>query len=356
MPNDEMKKVIDSLAVLFVLAGVSLAQQPARTPPAAPPVAVPSPVEAKLALCEVDQILSPMDGIELPASEASLCQPSFSMENLPKYIAAGGEILDFAALGNDLVMFYEFRALALNNPDQCAALTPLLAVAEKATKKTLTANSNWERNCRSHVNEIRFVRALVTHDPQAVPLCQAWNAGDQGGQHRKDSEASDLCPKFVNASDLNALARQACNGSPENTKKCVDFFRSISGDAAACHGGYADSHAVLCRGYVAFAKAGPAKNAALCGDNDFCQAMSGVPAKGSLHASRRVAGDFGPLLFAQAHEALKALTDAADPLNESLAREIDSREERIARLRLQHDANSRKPTKALKGRSDAQEK
>lgn len=318
-----------------------------------------SGLELKAALCRIDGILSPMDGVPVPSDEASLCQPFFSIENVPTYISAGAKVMDFGPLSNSLRAYYEFRAIAFGGPQQCGPLASLQAQSEKSTGASMTTRSNWESNCRTHVNEIRFVQALVMHDPKAAALCQAWDASDpdkDGGS--RASESAELCAKAAAASDLKAFGESVCNGDPKGKRKCEDFFASIAGDPSGCRGGSAEavSHRVLCRGYVAFAKAGPAKNPELCGDNLVCLAMAGGAVRATVAAQTAVAADLAPVLLPEVQAKLKALVAAVDPLNAAAAKEIDSREERIARLRLKVDPRSRKadaPTK--KGAGNAQE-
>ncbi len=386
-----MRKMIACLAVQAVLAGASFAQQPPTGPQSAPnPAPQPAPpspsapgaapqsapptaptsalasqapglngLELKAALCKIDVILSPMDGVPVPAAEATLCQPFFSIENVPTYISAGGKVLEFGALSNSLRAYYEFRSLAFGGPQQCAPLASLQAQAEKAVGASMTTRSNWESNCRTHVNEIRFVQALVMHDPKAAALCQAWDASDpdkDGGS--RASESAELCAKAAAASDLKAFGESVCNGDPKGKRKCTDFFASIAGDPSGCRGGSAEavSHRVLCRGYVAFAKAGPAKNPELCGDNLVCVAMTGGAVRATVDAQTAVAADLGRVLLPEVQSRLKALVAAVNPLDAAAAKEIDARAERIARLRLKVDPQSRKggaPSK--KGASNAQE-
>src|SRR3569832_142459 len=181
-----MKTTIACLAVQAVLAGAAFAQQPPNAPPpAAPqtqqgsapapapgagnaPAPAPGPgapsnaapmsaLELKAALCQIDGILAPMDGVPMPAGEAALCQPAFSIESVPTYIAAGGKVLDFGSLDNALVAYYEFRAMAFGGPQQCAPLADLQAVSEKAAGHTLTSGSDWEAGCGARCGESKGV-------------------------------------------------------------------------------------------------------------------------------------------------------------------------------------------------------
>ena len=372
MLNDNMKTMIACLAVQAVLTGSSFAQQPpippaqsAQTAPPPTPTAPAVPgqpaiggLELKAALCQIDGILSPMDGEPVPATESSLCQPFFSIENVPMYITIGGGALDTANLGNALVAYYEFRALAFGGPQQCAPLLNLQAAVEKAAKTAMTVNSNWVSNCSTHYSEIRVVQALVTHDPKAAELCQSWVASDPNpdeGRHR--SASGELCRRAASASDLNAFGESVCNGNPAKKGKCLAFFGAISGDATACRrlASEAFSHRALCRGYVAFAKAGPTKNPALCGDNDVCLAMTGSAVRAAVDAQRAVAASLGSVLLPLAQTKLKALVAGVNPTNEAAAKELDARAERIAHLRMKYDPKSRKPVTVKKGAGNAQE-
>lgn len=370
-----MNKMIACLAVQAVLAGAAFAQQPPMqtapapgTTPGSGPTSPAAPqlggVELKAALCQIDGILSPMDGVPVPAAEASLCQPFFSIENVSTYIAASkGSDLDFAALGNALVLYYEMRALAFGGAQQCGPLANLQAAAEKTSKYSMTVKSDWESNCRTHYSEIRFVQALVTRDPKAAELCQAWDASDpnrENGKDGKGGESGELCRRAAAASDLKAFGDSVCNGKPAGVRKCVDFFHAISGDSSACHGlsSEAVSHRDLCPGYVSFAKAGPAKNPALCGGNIVCLAMTGSAVRSTVDAQIGVAAALGPVLLPDAQARLKKVAASVDPNNEAVAKELESRAERIAALRLKNQPSSRKsapihPVK--KGASNAQE-
>lgn len=352
--------MIACLAVLALLAGDAAAQPGPPPAPNAAPVPAQNYIgglELKAALCQIDVILAPMDGEPVPAAEASLCQPSFSIENASTYIAAGGKVLDFGSLDNALVAYYEFRSMAFGGAQQCAALSGLQSVAEKAAGRSLTSGSDWESNCRTHYNEMKFVQALVTRDPKAAALCEAWASSDPNPEGERHKSAAETCQRAAAASDLRAFGESACEGK----SKCVNFFRAVAGDASACTplAGEAVSHRALCRGYVAFAKAGPAKNPALCADNDVCLALSGSAVRATVDAQDEVAANLGPVLLPDAQKKLKVLVGAVDPANEAAAKELDSRAERIARLRMKYrpteNGTSHKHGPAKKGASNAQE-
>jgi hypothetical protein len=373
-PNNDMKTMIACLAIQAVLVGRAFAQQPPSPPaqsaqpaqpvppsaPAAPAVpgqSVIGGLELKAALCQIDGILAPMDGQSVPAAESSLCQPSFSIENVPMYITTGGGAMDYGHLGNALVAYYEFRALAFGGTQQCAPLVNLQATTEKVSKMSLTVKSNWESNCRTHTNEMRFVQAVVTHDPKAVEACQTMVSSDPDPESERRGEAGEMCHRAASASDIKAFGETVCNGNPAKKGKCLAFFGAISGDASACRAltSEALSHRDLCRGYVAFAKAGPAKNPALCGDNDVCLAMTGSAVRAVVNAQGAVAASLGTVLLPLAQAKLKALVAGVDPANAAAAKELDARAERIARLRLKYDPTSRKSATVKKGAGNAQE-
>lgn len=366
-----MKMLIACLAVQAALAGNSFAQPgpPPAVPPSNPaaqaPGNPPAPagpgqpaiggLELKAALCQIDGILSPMDGVPVPASEVSLCPPSFSIENVPAYIAAEGKTLNYAALGNALIKYYALRAMAFG-PQQCAPLSNLQAVSEKSAKTTLTSGTkNWEFHCRTDYDDIRFARALIMHDPKAAALC-AERDSPNASPSRKQHESPELCRQAAAASDLKAFGESACKGN----RDCADYIRAITGDGSVCGrsgtgGSEVRTDPALCRGYVAFARAGPAKNAELCGDNGFCLAMAGSAVRAAVDAQREVAVDLGPALLPGAQAKLKALSAVVDPLNEAAAKELDSRAERIAALRLKYDPTTRKAPSVRKGAGNARE-
>lgn len=371
-----MKTMIAYLAVQALLVGSAFAQPgpPPSVPPSNPNPQAPAPgnpsapsaparpaiggLELRAALCQIDGILSPMDGVPVPAGEASLCPPPFSIENVPAYIAAGDRLLKYAELGRALVAYYEFRALAFG-PDQCAPLSSLQAVAEKTAKMPLTGGGKgWEFNCRTEYRDIRLAQALIMHDPQAASLCPEQDSPDSN-PNKKHDEASALCRRAAAASDLKAFGQSACRGGSEGMKNCADFFRALSGDGSVCRSSEGVASGIggqprLCRGYVAFAKAGPAKNAALCGDDDVCLAMTGAAVRAAVNAQREVAVNLGPALLPIAEAKLKALASQVDPMNEAQARELDDRAQRIASLRLKSDPTSRKRAPRRKrGASDA---
>jgi len=357
-----MKTMIACLAVQAALVGSAFAQP--GMPPAPPPnPSAPAPgnssaptaagqpaiggLELKAALCQIDGILSPMDGVPVPASEASLCPPIFSIENVPTYLAAGGKDLNYGDLGNALTTYYEFRALAFG-AQQCSSLSNLQAIAEKSAKMPLTPGSkNWEFNCRTESSDIRLAQALITHDPKTAALCQERDSSDPN-LDRKHEDTGDLCRRAAAASDLKAFGESACKGKRE----CADFFRAITGDGSVCA---ASPQPRLCRGYVAFAKAGPAKNAAACGDNGVCLAMMGSAVRAAVDAERAVAGNLGAVLLPIAQTKLKALSARVDPTNEALAKELDSRAERIAALRLKYDPTTRRAERVHKGAGNARD-
>jgi hypothetical protein len=346
-----MKKMIACLAIQALVAGASFAQMPPMPPttqnvtPQAPKTGL---LDAKTALCQIDALLSPIDGIPVPAVEAALCRPSYSIETLPKYISNGGSALDFAELGRDLEAYFLFRAMTFSSPDQCA---PLGQLREEMAKTLKTGDSlpQLEQSCRSHYDEIRLAGAVITHDPQLGAICLASMGKEHGG--------AQLCPKIVaNAGSLSALTAAACEGGPDKRKKCVDSLRVMFGDATACQGSSGD-HKAICLSIAAFAKAGPAKNPALCRDDSVCLAMSGSAVKASVRAARLVAGDVSSVLFKEAQEKLRVLDDATDPMNAAAAKEIDAREDRIAALQLKLDPRSRKALKGTAKEPDgAQEK
>jgi hypothetical protein len=339
-----MKKMIACCAIQAVFAGAAFAQKPpmnqaaAPAPAQAPPAPPLGSLETKAALCQIDNLLSPVDALPVPSGESALCQPSYSIETVSKYLVAGGALFDFKALGEDLTSYYLFRALAFSSADQCRPLGQLSDIAVKSNKDA----RSWEDDCRGHFGEIRISRALITHDPQLGALCLETMQGE--------SDPAEQCRKIVaNAGDLNAAAAAVCEGSSEKKKTiCVDFYRVASGDAAACRSQHTRRMST-CLGITAFAKAGPAKNPALCGQSQVCLAMSGDAGanRASVHAERLIAGDMSPILFVEAQAKLKALNAAVDPLNAAASKEIDAREERIALLRMKLDPASRKPAKAL---------
>ena len=350
-----MKPMIACLVVQVVLAGSSFAQQPPTSPaappsPTAPGISRPTAIsglELKAALCQIDGILSPMDGVPVPPAESALCQPFFSIDNVPTYIADGGNVLDFVALSKALVAYYEFRALAFGGAQQCAPLVNIQAAAEKSVKRKLTFKSNWELNCTDYYNDIRFVQALVMRDPNAAALCVRASSNGKRG-----NDVSELCRRAAAASDFRAFGKSACKGDMQ----CVRFFRSVSGDESACRSAdEAASGIVLCPGFVAFAKAGPAKNPSLCGGNDVCLAMTGSAVRAAVDAQAAIAGNLGPVLLPVAQGKLKTLSAEVDPLNEAVAKELDLRAERVAALRLKYDPSSRKAVSGKKGAGNAQE-
>ncbi len=358
-PNNDMKKMIACLAIQAVVASASFAQQPPMPPtssavsPSAPApqsgqAARIAPADLKPALCQIDMLISPVDGLPVPASESSLCQPSYSLEALPRFISARGALLDYTTLGDNLVLYYSFRALEMSNVEQCIALRELQDVADRTAKAKPISKFTWESDCHDHYHELSFVKALIMHDAHAAELCQVWNSSDPDESHH-DADVPEQCRKMAAATDLGAFSATVCNGSPKQKGKCVDFFRSLTGHASACSKDVTSSHRFLCPGIAAFAKAGPAKNPALCDGNDVCLALTGAAVRASVHISREIAGEVSPVLFKEAAAKLKALDDGLDPLNEAAAKEIDSREERIALLRLKLDPDSRKPMKPLKG-------
>lgn len=345
-----MKTLIACLVIQSFVAGAAFAQPLPLSAPAMPATTAESPrasaLETKVAFCDIDALLTPVDDIPPPLSESSLCQPAYSLETLPKFIDLAGSNLNGLALGGALIEYYSFRALAFSSPDQCSALSPLQAAVEKTDKQSLNFDSTWENDCRERMQEMSFVRALVTHDPETAAHCQEWSASDPDN-NRRDPDVPALCRKIAAASDLKAVAATVCSGQPNKVKGCADFFRSIEGDASACRADLL-SHRSACMGYVAFAKAGPAKKPELCGGNSVCLAMSGLAAGVSVHAQRRIAEDMSPVLFKEAQAKLRALAASSDPLDAALAKEIDAREERIAQLRLKLDPQSRLPAKVLK--------
>lgn len=369
-----MKTLIACLALQAVLAGSSFAQPgpPPSVPPSNPSSQAPAPgnpsaqpalaqpaiggLELKAALCQIDGILSPMDGVPVPANEASLCPPSFSIEKVPEYIAAGGKKLNYADLGNALIEYYMFRAMAFG-AQQCASLSSLQAVAENAAKMPLSSGGkNWEFRCRTDFDDIRFAQALIMHDPKAAALCSEQDSSTQGSA-QKHHESAELCRRAAAASDLKAFGESACVG---NMRECADFFRAVSGDRSACRAAGAGASGfgaqpALCRGFVAFAKAGPAKNAELCGDNSVCLAMAGSAVRAAVNAQREVVANLGPALLPVAQAKLKGLVAGVDPTNEAVSKELDSRAERIAALRLKYEPVIRKAPAGRKGAGNAPE-
>lgn len=337
-----MKKMIACLAVLAVAVVPSIAQQPLINPAQAGSRI--SPLETKAAFCQVDALLSAVDEIPMPAGESALCQASYSLEALPQYISSGGQVLNYALLSSDLENYYVLRALAFSSADQCAPLGPLREAIAQATKAEVPS---LETDCRGHFGQLRLARAVITQDPQLSAICLE-TMSDQ-------SDAAEQCRKIAaNAGNLKAAPDAVCAGVPEKHRsRCSDALVAMSGDSAGCRAASGDQRS-LCLGIVAFAKAGPAKNPALCGDNQACLAMAGDAAGVSVREAHRIAVDVSPILFKEAQTKLKTLSEAVDPLNEAAAREIDAREERIALLRLKLDPRSRRPARAVKGGVNAQ--
>ena len=111
-----------------------------------------------------------------------------------------------------------------------------------------------------------------------------------------------------------------------------------------------------CVGIAAFAKAGPAKNPALCDDNGICLSMTGSGLKAAVDAQFKVETDLIPVLLPEAEANLKTLAAGIDPMNEATAKELDERAERIARLRLKYDPGSRKAASGKNGAVNVREK
>jgi hypothetical protein len=352
-----MNKMIACMAIQALVAGASFAQPaiaptPQSVAPQAPKTGL---LDVKTALCQIDNLLTPIDGIPVPAGEAALCQPSYSIENLAKYISMTGIGMDYAALGVDLQSYFIFRAMAFSNVDQCSPLGPLSDALHKVAKTPESSEIRFEDSCRGHFDEIRLARAVITRDAELGAICQQTMKADGG--------AAAFCGQIAaHAGDLKAATASICESTPEKKRsKCVDLLGAMSGDAAACHldhhERHSGSHKTLCLGIVAFSKAGPAKNPALCGDDLVCLAMSGSAVKGSVHAARLIAQDLSPVLFKEARQMLLLVAASADPLNAAAAKEIDAREDRIAALQLKLDPESRKPLKGtVKEADDAQEK
>jgi hypothetical protein len=319
-----MKSLVLCLAVS---ASPSWAQRPA-TAPSAPARAPATPAEKRALLCQVDALLDMLDDARLPPPGGLPCPPTYSIDNLPADIFAKGSGVDTTADRDELINYYKFKALTLRSPEACA---PLAFLEAKAATPSI-GNQSWEAYCRREYYSMSIARALVLRAPDLGPVCQGMLTQGYAASAKRD--VASTCRRFVaSAGDVNAAAVVACEGDPARRKQCLDYFRAIGGDASACAGATGPYQAI-CRGFVAFSKAGPAKKPALCGANVVCRAMLGETVVSS-QAARRVAVGMSPVLLKEAHEKLLLLDASSDPKDAVGVHEVDVREERAARLRAQ---------------------
>ena len=332
----------DLTAFLGALAGPARAEPAPELPPA--PVAA-AEVDALLARAET--ALAASAAGRAAWSEPPACAAGFSMKGLMAESARldpeNAELLRSSVI-SDLILYYQYAAWSKGAPDACAEF--------KLTKSYFGITVPGERLCREWWHEQSMISAIVRRDGRFKEVCRLANSvyfsdlteADsaavcgiiEGGLDRPAELCARLSPRYLN---------------PDKRRLCeIEFERYSRYDEPGVCVPLEGSEVQLqyCRDVTSYARAWHAKDKERCGTSETCRAlMGGAPKLAAAYEAKIKAracaffasrgGAAGPGEASALLEQAQALLTGADESTPALARAVDEREERVARLRRRQD-------------------
>jgi hypothetical protein len=294
------------------------------------------------------------------------CDDGFSLDQLIADASAGKLGADGAkrlGANNDLLRYYAFKAFAARRPQACDPLKPLSYAGQKNAP---VPGDAW---CRTQYYELAYVHDLIANDPRYPQSCAA-SLSDQDPSIRPN-EAQEVCGLIkANRADPRALCKSFIPKyeKAEKLDKCVCTFSALAGQKGVCgmnkDGRANDEEHFLV--YADYPGAFAAKDASRCGASPVCKTLMGQDQTAS--SQKVVAAEFcrknqqpnapdillGPVRAAGV--TINGMLDQAEArltvMNSGLEKngmnpaEIDSRMEKIGRLRERLNKASNSPQQA----------
>lgn len=339
----------DLTSFLEALGGPSEPAPPPVLPAEPPPLA-----EADARIGAAEKLLSAPSALAAPWGAEARCAGEFSIDGLTREALSGRadaatkEALR-ARVIEDLTAYFQFTAWSQGKPDVCERF--------KLSKSAFGVTVPGERLCREWWYEKSMVASIVLRGRDFKKVCRLAHSVYFGELTEADS--AEVCG--VIEANLDRPAALCARISPRylnpaKIRSCeIEFERYLRyDDPDVCRPLQGtDAQLQYCRDIVAYARARHAGDPALCGDSETCQAlMGGAAVLAARHAAS--ARENACAFFAEARVPAPASSGAQDLLDKAQdlladweagagpagkveAREVDEREERIARLRQRLD-------------------
>ncbi len=179
------------------------------------------------------------------------------------------------ALISQLTGYYRCAAVAAGSGSRC----DLLANLDQDKDDETTMSKLPKNQCWYMFLENNMIRALISHNPDAVTACSEFFRRDpepnmKGNLAEAIPRACGVLANFTDPASTCGKLTSDLMGQ-KGVQGCNSLINILNGRQDCARDARGKETSESCPDYLAFHKSHAAKNLALCGDRPFCRAMAG---------------------------------------------------------------------------------